>query len=82
MSRDESLSLRDVQTVLGHASVTTTAGVYLVEDEARVLERVARHLAQRADQPDQPNGPGRAALAAGTGYDPADLSVLLGGEQR
>ena len=32
MARDETLSLRDVQTILGHAHLSTTADVYLVED--------------------------------------------------
>jgi integrase/recombinase XerD len=34
MSRDDALSLRDVQTILGHAHLSTTGDVYLVEDEA------------------------------------------------
>lgn len=82
MSRDESLSLRDVQTVLGHASIATTAGAYLVEDEARVLERVTRHLAEHADQAAAPATAQPSGTVAGTGYDPADLSVLLGGDPR
>lgn len=86
MSRDESLTLRDVQTVLGHASVATTAGVYLLEDEARVLERVARHLAEHSDQAGHQAGPSNnprySTSTPGAGYDPADLSVLLGGELR
>ena len=38
MSRDESLSMRDVQTILGNAHLSTTADVYLlIEDEDRVI---------------------------------------------
>jgi integrase len=74
MARDEVLSLRDVQVILGHAHLSTTADVYLVEDEARVIGRVAAHLAGRgarkAAPPPEP--------AAG-GYAAADLAVLLGG---
>lgn len=77
MSRDESLSLRDVQTILGHTSLTTTANVYLVEDEARVFERVARHLTEHR-RPAQ----ARPEPIPAVGYDPTALSVLLGGDPR
>lgn len=73
MSRDDSLSLRDVQTILGHAHLSTTAEIYLVEDEAQVITRVAAHLA---------NGPERRAASpepVAVGYDAEDLAVLLGG---
>ena len=40
MSRDDALSLRDIQTILGHEHLSTTADVYLVEDEAQVIRRV------------------------------------------
>jgi integrase/recombinase XerD len=71
MSRDDALSLRDVQTILGHAHLSTTGDVYLVEDEDRLIGRVHRHLeAQRRRAQQSP----RAAL----GYDAAALAVLLG----
>lgn len=73
MSRDEGLSLRDVQTILGHAHLSTTADVYLVEDEAQVIRRVADHLASREDRASAPPVPVTA------GYDADDLAVLLGG---
>lgn len=77
MARDETLSLRDVQVILGHAHLSTTADVYLVEDEAKVIGRVAAHLAERdarkAAPPPEP--------AAG-GYAAEDLAVLLGGTTR
>ena len=47
MSRDESLSIRDVQTILGHAHLSTTADVYLIEDEDQVIRRVQQHLIKR-----------------------------------
>jgi integrase len=72
MSRDESLSMRDVQVILGHAHLSTTADVYLVEDEAEVIRRVRQHLAAR-EQRVQPSAPPPA------GYDAGDLSVLFGG---
>jgi integrase/recombinase XerD len=77
MVRDENLSLRDVQTVLGHANLTTTQ-IYVEADEHEVIARVRRHLADREAQ--------AAALPVpspvGAGYDPADLSVLFGVGQR
>jgi hypothetical protein len=72
-SRDESLSMRDVQTVLGHARLSTTADVYLVEDEAQVIRRVQRHLVERQHRA------GRSAPPVAVGYDAGDLSVLFGG---
>lgn len=71
MSRDENLSMRDVQTILGHAHLSTTADVYLVCEDAQVIARVREHLAAR-EQPKPPP-------AAGPGYDEADLTVLFGG---
>jgi integrase/recombinase XerD len=73
MARDEALSLRDVQTILGHAHLSTTADVYLVEDEAMVIGRVASHLAEREARKTVP------VPGAAPGYEPDDLAVLLGG---
>lgn len=76
MAHDESLSLRDVQTILGHAHLSTTADVYLVEDHAAVIARVAAHL---ADPPDRAgDGPPPPAV----GYNADDLVVLFGGGLR
>jgi integrase len=72
LSRDPGLSMRDVQTILGHAHLSTTAEVYLVEDEAQVIRRVADHLAAR-DQ--QQQGPPTVPPP----YDAEDLAVLFGG---
>ena len=74
MSRDESLSMRDVQTILGHAHLSTTADVYLVEDEAQVIRRVQRHLIERGQRIRQP-----APTPVAVGYDAGDLSILFGG---
>lgn len=72
MSRDPSLTMRDVQTILGHAHLSTTADVYMVEEQAQVIQRVAAYLAGREHRAQQPT-----AVAAG--YDDAALSVLFGG---
>ena len=74
MSRDEQLSMRDVQTILGHAHLATTAEVYLVEDDAAVLSRVHAHLIDRHKQAELAPPP----LAAG--YSSADLTVLFGSD--
>jgi integrase len=73
MSRDENLSLKDVQVILGHAHLSTTADIYTVEDEAQVIRRVARHLAEREQRAQQPPPP------VAVGYDASDLDVLFGG---
>ncbi|MGH3570231.1 MAG: tyrosine-type recombinase/integrase [Pseudonocardiaceae bacterium] len=74
MSRDDALSMRDVQAILGHAHLSTTADVYLVEDEAQVIRRVQQHLIARDQRIQQPASPPVAV-----GYDAGDLSVLFGG---
>ena len=74
MSRDEALSMRDVQTILGHTHLSTTADVYLVEDEAKVIRRVQQHLVEHERRAQQP------APVPAVGYDDADLSVLFGGQ--
>ncbi|WP_027945510.1 hypothetical protein [Amycolatopsis taiwanensis] len=61
-----------MQTILGHAHLSTTADVYLLEEEAAVIRRVAQHLADReARQPE-------SAPAVAVGYDAGDLGVLFG----
>jgi integrase/recombinase XerD len=67
----ENLSLRDVQEILGHASLSTTA-VYLVDDEDHVIRRVRQHLDHMASRERNRLTP------VATGYDPADLEVLFG----
>ncbi|MFD8533420.1 tyrosine-type recombinase/integrase [Streptosporangium canum] len=75
MARDESLSLRDVQTILGHAHLSTTADIYLVEEETQVIRRVQEHLAELKERAKLP------PPAVTLGYDVGDLDVLFGGEQ-
>lgn len=72
MSRDDTLSLRDVQTILGHAHLSTTADIYL-EDQDKVIRRVHRHLAEREQRDQQPSPP------IAVGYEANDLDVLFGG---
>jgi integrase len=71
MSRSDTLSIRDVQTILGHAHLSTTGDIYLVEDEAQVIRRVQRHL-------DEQHEHARATPRIAAGYDAAALKVLLG----
>lgn len=69
MSRDPSLTLRDVQVILGHADIDTTASVYLFEEDVEVAKRVLAHLDRPRVAP---------VMSAANGYDPNDLAVLLG----
>lgn len=71
MSRSEDLSDRDVQIILGHAHLSTTAEVYLVENQMEVVRRVRRFLADR-DLPVPP------ATTPDAGYSASDLAVLFG----
>jgi integrase len=76
MARDPSLSMRDVQLILGHAHLSTTAEHYLIEEEIEVIRRVARHLGERRDRAAAPPAP------VAVGYDSADLDVLFGSGTR
>jgi len=64
--------MRDVQTVLGHAHLSTTADIYMVEEDQQVIRRVADFLSAR----DEINR--RPAPPVATGYDGDALSVLFG----
>jgi integrase len=72
MARDANLSLKDVQVILGHTHLSTTADIYTVEDEAQIIRRVKLHLDQRDRRAQQPPVP------VADGYDATDLAVLLG----
>jgi len=73
MARDEHLSVRDVQLILGHARLSTTVDTYLVEEEEQVIRRVLDHLRRAAEQKARP------VVAVAQGYDTGDLAVLFGG---
>jgi integrase/recombinase XerD len=74
MSRDRNLSIRDVQTILGHQHLDTTVSTYLFEEDVEVARRVLQHLAERKHDAAQPTPASRVAV----GYDAADLSTLFG----
>lgn len=71
MVRDGRLTLRDVQTVLGHAHLSTTQ-IYLEQEAEEVFVRVREHQASLG------RARGLAPVQVATGYDAADLAVLLG----
>lgn len=71
MVRDEHLSVRDVQVILGHAHLSTTADIYLIEDQAEVVRRVQNYLTAREQAPTPP-------VRVAAGYDALDLTILLG----
>jgi integrase/recombinase XerD len=72
MVRDRRLTLRDVQTILGHAHVSTTQ-IYLEEDDDEVFARVREHHINRGQNREAP------LPAVANGYDAADIAVLLEG---
>jgi integrase/recombinase XerD len=69
MVRDERLSLRDVQVILGHAQLLSTTGLYLHEDGDAVLVRVHTHLSAPPVAP---------IVTPSAGYDREHLAVLFG----
>jgi site-specific recombinase XerD len=73
MAEDPALPLTDVQTVLGHALLTTTQ-IYLTPRKEEVIRRV---LAHHAEQTRQAAAGARPAPAAG--YRPETMDVLFGG---
>ena len=74
MSRDRHLTLRDVQVILGHAHLSTTADIYLVEDQHRTIERVAEHLTRDRTATVAASAPPSTAQA----YDAGDMQILFG----
>lgn len=76
MAQDKTLSLKDIQTILGHQHLSTTADIYLIEQDAEVVRRVLEHLADR-----QPRD-ARPPIPVAAGYGAADLDVLFGGATR
>lgn len=76
MIDDPSLSLSDVQWVLGHAHLTTTQ-LYLRPRAEEVVARVLEHHRTRTEKPPVPIVP-----PGGAGYLPEVLDVLLGSGSR
>ena len=72
MSRDESLTMRDVQTILGHAHLSTTADIYMVEEDQQVIRRVAEFLSARKEINRRQSPP------VASGYDGDAISILYG----
>lgn len=73
MTADPSLSLTDVQWVLGHAHLSTTQ-IYLRPREDEVIARVLEHHNQQR----QPPASARPATPLAAGYRPEVLRALLG----
>lgn len=76
MVDDPSMSLSDVQWVLGHAHITTTQ-IYLRPRQEEVVTRVLAHHRDRAERPTTPPPPPVDAA----GYSAEVLAVLFGGHR-
>jgi site-specific recombinase XerD len=72
MAEDPALPLTDVQTVLGHAQLTTTQ-IYLTPRKEDVIRRVLAHHAEQTRLAAE-----RAVPVIGPGYRPETLEVLFG----
>jgi site-specific recombinase XerD len=72
MAEDPALPLTDVQSVLGHAQLTTTQ-LYLTPRKEDVIRRVLAHHAEQTRQAAQ-----RARPVPAPGYRPETLNVLFG----
>ena len=76
MAEDPLLPLSDVQTVLGHALLTTTQ-VYLTPRKEDVIRRVLAHHAEQTRQ-----AAARACPPPAPGYRPETLDILFGNGPR
>ena len=76
MAEDPLLPLSDVQTVLGHALLTTTQ-IYLTPRKEDVIRRVLAHHAEQTRQ-----AAARACPVPAPGYRPETLDVLFGSGPR
>jgi site-specific recombinase XerD len=72
MAEDPALPLTDVQSVLGHAQLTTTQ-LYLTPRKEDVIRRVLAHHAEQTRQAAQ-----RVRPVPAPGYRPETLNVLFG----
>ena len=76
MAEDPLLPLSDVQTVLGHALLTTTQ-IYLTPRKEDLIRRVLAHHAEQMRQ-----AAARARPVPAPGYRPETLDVLFGNGTR
>jgi integrase len=78
MAADPGMPLVDIQTVLGHAHLTTTQQYLAVRDDEVIARVRAHHKTGQEDRP--PTVPPQPARAVG--YDEGDLRELFGWQAR
>ena len=76
MAEDPELPLTDVQTVLGHAQLSTTQ-IYLTPRKEDVIRRLLAHHGEQTRRAAE-----RVAAPPATGYRPESLDVLFGTGRR
>lgn len=76
MAEDPALPLTDVQSVLGHALLTTTQ-IYLTPRKEEVVRRLLAHHAEQSQR-----AAARAQVPAAAGYRQDSLDVLFGSDAR
>jgi integrase len=72
MAEDPALPLTDVQSVLGHAQLSTTQ-IYLTPRKEDVIRRLLAHHSEQTRRAAE-----RVAPPAAPGYRPESLDVLFG----
>jgi integrase len=78
MANDPGMSLSDVQTILGHAHVTSTQ-VYLSPRAEDVFAHAQAHFQRLRERADNPQPPPAHLPASALSYDSADIDELFGG---
>lgn len=78
MANDRSMSISDVQTILGHAHITSTQ-IYLAPRDEDVFAQARAHFQRLRDRAENPRPPIAQLPGGPLDYAPGDLDELFGG---